>query len=84
MIERICFWLGLASLLLTFYFKLITKRGLFILNPCHVALLFMLILLAAEDNTNIYLRRLHNAWTGWLFGAAAAFIFPHLEEINII
>ena len=44
----------------------------------------MLILLAAEDNTNIYLRRLHNAWTGWLFGAAAAFIFPHLEEINII
>jgi hypothetical protein len=82
-IEQLCFWVGLLSFLFTFYYKIITKRGFFILNPCHITLIFELILLAAKDNTNVFLRRLHVAWSAWLFGAFAALILPHLEEIDV-
>lgn len=80
--EKICFWAGLGSLLMTFYYKLVTKRGLFILNPCHVALAMQLVLLATKDNTSLFMRRMHMAWTAWLFCPFSALLLPHLEEIN--
>lgn len=76
--EIICFWAGLGSLLMTFYYKWVTKRGLFILNPCHVALAMQLVLLAAKDNTSLFMRRLHVAWTAWLFCPFSALLLPHL------
>jgi hypothetical protein len=32
------------------YYKVATKRGLFILNPCHITLLIMLVLLRTQHN----------------------------------
>jgi hypothetical protein len=81
--EKICFWVGLGSLLMTFYYKLATKRGLFILNPCHVALAMQLVLLAAHDNTSLLMRRLYAVWTAWLFCPFSALLLPHLEEISL-
>lgn len=80
--ERIYFWLGVFSLVLTLYYKVITKRGFFILNPCHVTLLMMLILLRAEDNSNHNIRKFYTIWTAWLFGAFGALYWPHLEDIE--
>jgi hypothetical protein len=77
--EKICFWVGLGSLLLTLYFKVVTKRGLFMLNPCHVSLVIMLVLLRAEDNSSLRMRWLHTAWTAWLLGPFGAIAWPHLE-----
>ncbi len=82
LLEKICFWIGLASFLLTLYFKVATKRGLFILNPCHISLVLMLILLAAEDNSSLNMRRLHTAWTAWLLGPFGAIAWPHLEDVS--
>jgi hypothetical protein len=44
-VEKIFAIFGIVSLVLTFYFKLITGKGIFIFNPCHVALLLTVILL---------------------------------------
>jgi hypothetical protein len=82
--ERACFWGGLASLLLTFYCKLATRRGFFILNPCHVALAMLLVLVAARDNTSLAMRRLHVAWIAWLFCPFSALLLPHLEEVSML
>jgi hypothetical protein len=65
------------------YYKVATKRGLFILNPCHITLLMMLVLLRAEDNSSPFMRKLHSIWTAWLFGAFGALYFPHLEDVSI-
>jgi hypothetical protein len=80
--EKIYFIIGLICLLLTIYYKVSTKRGLFIFNPCHISLAFLLVLLYAKDNTSLFMRKFHTAWSGWLFGALAAFVFPHLEDIT--
>lgn len=81
-LEWTCFLVGLASLMLTLHSKLATKRGLFILNPCHVALAMLLVLLIG-DNSSLAMRRLHSAWTAWLFCPFSALVLPHLEEISI-
>jgi hypothetical protein len=82
LLEKLCFWVGLVSWILTLYYKVVTKRGLFILNPCHVALFLMLFLLGAEDNSSIFMRRFHTAWTAWLLGPFGAITWPHLEDIS--
>lgn len=75
--------MGLLSFIFTFYFKVSTKRGFFMLNPCHVALLLMLVLLRVKDNSGVLARRLHLAWTAWLLGPFGALAWPHLEEISM-
>jgi hypothetical protein len=82
-VEKIAFWIGLVSLILAVYYKVATKRGLFILNPCHITLLIMLVLLRAEDNSRPFMRKLHAVWTAWLFGAFGALYFPHLEDVSL-
>jgi len=69
--------------LLTLYFKVVTKRGLFILNPCHIALTMLLVLLKTEDNTSVAMKRLKVAFNAWLFCPFCALVLPHLEEISI-
>lgn len=81
--EKATFWVGLLSFIFTFYFKVSTKRGFFMLNPCHVALLLMLVLLKIKDNSSVFARRMHLAWTAWLLGPFGALAWPHLEEISM-
>jgi hypothetical protein len=81
--DKACFWAGLASLLMTLYFKVITRRGLFILNPCHIALAVLLVLLAS-DSSSLLMRRMHVAWTAWLFCPFSALVLPHLEEVSFL
>ena len=80
--ERVMLCLGSACFIYTAYYKIITKRGLFLLNPCHIALLMLLFLLKARDNSTLFMRRFHSLWTGWWIGGLAGFLFPHLEDIS--
>lgn len=79
LLEKITGIFGIISLFLTFYFKWITKKGIFILNPCHFSLLVVVILLFSPTNNTT--RKLHTAWTSWLFGAMLALVVPHLEGV---
>lgn len=71
---------SIVSLILTFYFKLITKKGLFILNPCHITLIIMTVLLFSRSTP--LMLKLHTYWTAWLFGAYLAVLIPHLDGID--
>lgn len=71
---------GIISLFLTFYYKLMTGKGLFIFNPCHISILVLIILLLAP--TTNFTRKLHTCWASWLFGAMMAIGLPHLEGIG--
>lgn len=83
LLEKIVFWLGLLNLVYTCYRKIVRKEGVFILNPCHITFLMLLILLVA-DNTSSKMKWLHTAWTGWLFGGFAALVIPHLEDLSLL
>jgi len=72
------FLIGLVCLLYTAYYKISTKRGLFLLNPCHIALIGLLYLLNVKDNSSIWARKFHAFWSGWWIGGLAGFLFPHL------
>lgn len=72
------FWIGLLCFIYTAYYKIITKRGLFLLNPCHISLLGLLYILNAKDNNSQWMRKIHALWTGWWIGGLAGFLFPHL------
>jgi len=76
--EKIYFLIGLISLFFACYYKLAAKRGFFLLNPCHITLALMLFLLITKDNSTTFMRKMHTAWTAWLFGAFAALAIPHL------
>lgn len=80
--EKIYGWVGVIALIFTVYYKIAFKRGFFLLNPCHITLAFLVIFLFAKDNTSVLMRQMHTAWSGWLFGAFAALLFPHLEDID--
>ena len=47
-IENIVGVLCVISLIFTGYYKISTRKGLFILNPCHIALLTITIMLLAK------------------------------------
>jgi len=72
------FWIGLICLLCTVYYKISTKRGLFLLNPCHIAFVGLLYLLNAKDNDSILVRKVHVLWMGWWIGGLAGLLFPHI------
>lgn len=76
-LEKVCFGVGVLCLVYTFYRKVVRKEGIFMLNPCHITFLMLLILLIG-DNISYKMRWLHTAWTGWLFGGFAALVIPHL------
>lgn len=77
LLEKISVVLGFLSLAYTVYRKIVRREGMFILNPCHVALIMQLILMLG-DNSSLSMRRLHNIWNGWLFGPLGALLIPHL------
>ena len=79
-IEKIVAFLGVISLVLTFYYKWITGKGAFILNPCHVTLVITIYLLISPVNS--FTRKIHTCWTSWLYGAVMALLIPHLEGIT--
>lgn len=70
----------IVSLVLTLYYKMLTGKGIFIFNPCHVSLLLVVVLLLAP--TTDFTRKLHTCWTAWLFGAIMALFIPHLYGIT--
>jgi hypothetical protein len=70
----------LLSYLLTLYYKVKTRRGLFILNPCHMSALFLVYLLFAKSTRMN--RIIHGVWCSWIYGAIMALIFPHLAGIE--
>jgi len=78
------FWIGVTCFAYTVYYKIVTKRGLFLLNPCHISLFTLLYLLKAQDNSNLFTRRIHTLWTGWWIGGLAGFLFPHLEDLTTL
>ena len=85
--QKECSWLeivvGLTSILSlvgTAYYKFITKKGLFMLNPCHVTLLIMVLLLFSKATP--IMQKIHTYWTSWLFGAYLALMMPHLYGIS--
>lgn len=71
---------GIISLALTLYYKLYTRKGMFIFNPCHLSLLILVFLLFAP--TTKFTRKVHTCWTAWLFGAIMALGIPHLEGVS--
>jgi hypothetical protein len=75
--EKIVFFIGLVVLIATFYLKMVRLEGFFMLNPCHVSIVMLLILLRG-DNSSPAMRKLYIASTGWIFGIFAALIIPHL------
>lgn len=79
LLEKVFGILGIISLILTFYFKLVTRKGVFIFNPCHIALLMVVILLLSP--TSDFTRKLHTCWTSWNFGALMALFIPHLYGV---
>ena len=72
--------LGLVALSLTMYYKISSGKGLFILNPCHVAISGVIVLCVMPSTVSM--RKLHSMWTSWLFGATLAIIVPHLAGIS--
>jgi hypothetical protein len=68
------------SWILTLYFKLITGKGLFMFNPCHIVILIEIYLLLSKNTkTNV---TIYTAWSGWLYGPYMAMIVPHLEGLS--
>ena len=53
------------------------------MNPCHVSLTLLLVLLKG-DNSKYWMKWVYAAYTGWLFGAFAALLLPHLEGLNVM
>lgn len=68
------------SLVMTFYFKWITGKGLFIFNPCHLSLLVLAILLLVP--TTNFTIKLSTCWAAFLFGPLMALTLPHLYGIS--
>lgn len=80
MIEYLVAFVGAISLILTGYMKLATGKGMFLLNPCHVSVLGVIVLCVAPSTT--LMRKVHSMWTAWLFGATLALLVPHLNGIG--
>lgn len=78
--EKLVAGLAIVCLVLTFYYKLMTGKGLFIFNPCHTALAMVVILLLSP--TSKFTCQMHTCWTAWLFGAMLALTVPHLYGIT--
>lgn len=51
-------------------------------NPCHISLMVLVVLLLG-DNSSDRMRWLHTVYGGSLFGAFAALVIPHLENLNL-
>ena len=66
----LCFILLIAN----GYMKYQSKKMMFMLNPCYIALGIEIVLLLWRENTP-FLQRLHTYWTTWIFGAFFALIF---------
>ena len=66
--------------IMTFYYKVITRKGMFIFNPCHMTLIVMICLMISPSTP--FMKKVHTFWTTWLFGAFLALFIPHLEGIS--
>jgi hypothetical protein len=71
---------SIITVIVQTYMKVSTKKGLFILNPCHTNLVFVAILMILPTTKNTKL--IHLAWEPWIFGPIFALMFPHLYGIN--
>lgn len=72
--------MGAITFILTAYYKMAAGKGLFMLNPCHISLLGVIVLCVAPSTARMH--KLHTMWTSWLFGAFLALFFPHLRGIS--
>jgi len=50
--EKVYLAIGFICLLFAIYYKVSTKRGFFIFNPCHISLALLLVLLYTKDNSS--------------------------------
>lgn len=80
LLEKAMAWLGILSLIVTFYLKLIYGKGVFIVNPCHATFIIQIVLLLSPSTT--FMHKMHTAMTAWLFGAMLALMFPHLDGVT--
>ena len=79
-IEYLVAFIGIIALLATAYMKISTGKGLFVLNPCHISILGVIVLCIAPSTRKM--RKIHSMWTSWLFGATLAVLIPHLNGIG--
>jgi hypothetical protein len=71
--------LGFGILIFALNIKIQTKKGLFILNPCHMTLFIQSYLLIA--NKTGFNKAVHLCYISSVFGAVCALIFPHTNGI---
>lgn len=70
---------GFGVLIFIMYIKIQTKKGLFILNPCHMTLLVQSYLLIASKTE--FNKAVHLCYISSVYGAVIALIFPHTNGI---
>ena len=78
--EKLYGIVSIVIVLIQFYLKMSTKKGLFIFNPCHTNLVFVAVLMLLPTSRNSKL--IHLVWEPWIFGPIFALLFPHLYGIN--
>ena len=54
-----------------------TGKGLFILNPCHMSIVAVIVMCLVPATP--FMKKIHSMWTSWLFGASLAIMVPHLK-----
>lgn len=79
-LEKAMAWVGILTLVVTLYLKLVYGKGVFIVNPCHATFIIQIVLLLSPSTT--FMHKMHTAMTAWLFGAMLALMFPHLEGVT--
>lgn len=67
---------SLVTYAVQFYYKVATRKGLFMLNPCHINVLIMSYL--ALRPTTRTTKVVYLCWETWLFGPLLSLVFPHL------
>ena len=71
---------SVLTVLLQTFMKISSKKGLFMLNPCHINLVFVTALMLLPISR--FIKLVHLAWEPWIFGPIFALLFPHLDGIS--
>ena len=79
-LETLVALVGIIAWFLTAYMKTMTGKGLFILNPCHMSILGVIVLCLMP--TTPFMRKVHSMWSAWTYGATLALLVPHLNGIG--
>lgn len=78
--EKLIGILSILTVIIQGYYKFSTRKGMFMLNPCHINVLMMSYLFLAETSTAT--KRLYVCWEAWLFGPILSLVVPHLNGVD--